>query len=113
MKRVVVGNKYTYETELPVEIGQKVRLPGRGSGHFDAEVTALESTYDGPCKQIMGIVKTYIGTIEETSTGWKLSIQDGKGGWLGTAVGITRPDAILEAKKMLKKHDPLGELEYT
>lgn len=112
MRRVVVANKYTYETELPVEIGTKVRLPGRGGGTFDGEVTALESTYDGECKQILGIVKTYRGQLSFNDDGHWMSVFDGDALVINTDVCATRADAVLLAKRKLKELDPCGELKY-
>ena len=57
MKRIVVSDKYTYETDLPVKVGDTVVLPGRGAkANWQGVVTALESKYDGPCKQVVGVV---------------------------------------------------------
>ncbi len=56
MSRVVVENKYTYETNLPVTVGAKVLLPNprKPGSTWKGTVTALTSVYTGPCRQIVG-----------------------------------------------------------
>jgi hypothetical protein len=60
LKRVQVG-RYAYDTDLPVKVGDKVKLPGTWvPGHEDGwegEVTSLTSDYIGPCKRILGFVE--------------------------------------------------------
>jgi len=63
LRRVVVNDKYTYETDLELQVGDKVllpvpeqKVPERGST-WEGEVTALESEYTGPCKRIVGKVE--------------------------------------------------------
>lgn len=61
MKRVVVNDKYTYETDLPVGVGDIVDLPGGIGGpgsHWTGEVTSLESQYTGKCLRINHIVES-------------------------------------------------------
>lgn len=71
LKRVMVSNKYTYETDLDVEIGTEVKLPGaNGKSSWKGVVTALESTYEGPCKRILEVIDPemldlrHVGIIE-------------------------------------------------
>lgn len=55
--RVMVADKYTYETDLPVQVGDRVRLPCGDHAKdktWVAKVTALTSHYTGPCKRIIG-----------------------------------------------------------
>lgn len=55
--RVVVEGKYTYETNLSVALGSKVLLPNprsKSDSTWVGTVTALTSTYTGPCRQIVG-----------------------------------------------------------
>lgn len=106
--RVMVANKYTYETDLPVEVGTLVRLPGRSPGStFDAQVTALESTYDGECKTILGIVKEYPAHIVEMADNQtRVVIYDGDVPIYDAAIGKD------EAKKWLKERDPFGKLVW-
>lgn len=61
MQRVKVGN-YTYETELPVKVGDKVLLPTpywlrdvKGPT-WEGKVTQLTSDYTGPCVRIIKIL---------------------------------------------------------
>ena len=61
-KRVMVG-QYTYETDLPVKVGDKVMLPTpywlrdvKGPT-FEGTVTSLESKYTGDCVRILSICK--------------------------------------------------------
>jgi hypothetical protein len=60
MKKVQVGN-YTYETDLPVKVGDTVVLPTpywlkevKGDT-WEGVVTSLESDYNGPCARIIKI----------------------------------------------------------
>ncbi len=61
-KRIQVG-KYTYETDLPVKIGDRVVLPSAAwrvetqGPTWKGTVTALESNYAGPCKRVLSICK--------------------------------------------------------
>lgn len=58
MSQVIKCHKYTYETDLPVKIGDTVVLPGRGEkANWQGVVTALESKYGGPCKRVVGFVQ--------------------------------------------------------
>lgn len=112
MQRIVVANKYTYETDLPVEIGTVVRLPGRAAGStFDGSVTALESPYDGDCKKVLGIVKTYIGRIANHGGESHLTISDGDKEI--HSVVSTQPADTAAAKEWLKNHDPLGKILWS
>lgn len=53
MKRVMV-NQWTYETDLDLQVGDVVELPpGRSEENWVGTVTALQSHYDGPCKQVI------------------------------------------------------------
>lgn len=58
VKKVVV-NGYTYETDLDVQLGDRVVLPGRGKGTWTGTVQSFESSYTGPCKQILSIVPRF------------------------------------------------------
>lgn len=56
-KRVVVDNKWTYATTLPVKVGDKVVLPGAGwypgsNEDWEGIVTSTRSDYDGPVRYI-------------------------------------------------------------
>ena len=64
MKRVVV-NGYTYETDLDVQVGDRVLLPGGGvramlfgEMTWEGTVTAIGSDCTGPCRRVICIVKT-------------------------------------------------------
>lgn len=65
MKRVVVNDKFTYKTDLPVEIGSRVVLPTDASlvdvlgPTWEGTVTSLTSNYQGPCRMIFGIAKSF------------------------------------------------------
>jgi hypothetical protein len=57
MARVVVDGRYSYETDLDLEVGDEVLLPPSGlGGQWVARVTALSSDYTGPCRRILGLV---------------------------------------------------------
>ncbi len=56
MRRVVVEG-WTYETDLDVEIGDRVLLPDSGTGEWIGTVTSLESSYDGPARRVTGLVE--------------------------------------------------------
>lgn len=57
IKRIVVNNRYTYETDLDVKVGDLVEVPGTGDGsHWAGRVTSLDSAYLGECKKVIGIV---------------------------------------------------------
>ncbi len=56
--RVIVDDKYTYETDLTLEIGDRVILPSPKKhlsvdATWEGTVTSLTSNYTGPCKQIL------------------------------------------------------------
>lgn len=62
MKRIQIG-KYTYETDLPVKIGDRVLLPSAewlyditGEETWEGVVTCLESNYEGRCKKVIQIL---------------------------------------------------------
>lgn len=62
MMRVQLG-RYTYETDLPVEVGDVVLVPNpqwlqdvKGV-YTERTVTSLTSDYKGPCVRIIRIVK--------------------------------------------------------
>ena len=61
-KKVQVGG-YTYETDLPVKVGDEVLLPTADflrdvlGNTWKGTVTSLESDYDGPCRWIIKITK--------------------------------------------------------
>lgn len=58
MARVVVDGRYSYETDLDLEVGDEVLLPPSGlGGQWIARVTALSSDYAGPCRRILGLVR--------------------------------------------------------
>ena len=57
MVRVIVDGRYTYETELEVEVGDEVLLPAGWSGERVATVTATSAEYSGPCKRIVRVVR--------------------------------------------------------
>ena len=59
MNKIVVNNKYTYETDLKLEIGDTVLLPSTwaDSDPWEATVTALQSSYKGSCSKILSVVK--------------------------------------------------------
>jgi hypothetical protein len=71
--KVVVDNKYTYETDLEVQMGDEVILPTPSflldvkGPTFTGEVTALTSDYTGWCAKILGI-KTPKKVIPSPST---------------------------------------------
>jgi hypothetical protein len=51
---VVVNKKYTYECSFPVNVGDRVKLPkGDGTGFWIGKITALQSEYAGPVKQVL------------------------------------------------------------
>ena len=61
MQRVQVG-KYTYETDLPVQVGDTVLLPTAdwlkadlGPTH-EGTITSLTSDYDGECVKILDLL---------------------------------------------------------
>jgi hypothetical protein len=62
MTRIVVKNQYTYETDLPVKVGDIVLLPTAAwmrsitGDTWSAKVTALTSDYKGPCQRVIKIV---------------------------------------------------------
>ena len=59
MKKVVVNGKYTYETDIDVQIGDIVLLPSAGwldKQPWQGTITALNSTYTGECRKIIAIV---------------------------------------------------------
>jgi ribosome assembly protein YihI (activator of Der GTPase) len=59
--RVVVDGRYTYETDLELEVGDQVLLPASGlGGQWVARVTALSSEYSGPCKRLVGLVRRHV-----------------------------------------------------
>jgi hypothetical protein len=61
MARVVVDGRYSYETDLELEVGDEVLLPPSGlGGQWVARVTALSSDYAGPCRRILGLVRRRI-----------------------------------------------------
>jgi hypothetical protein len=59
MKKVIVNNNYTYETNLELKIGDKVVLPTPSylrdtlENTWIGTVTALESEYDGYCYKVI------------------------------------------------------------
>ena len=61
MKRVVIDSNLTYETDLPVKVGDRVKLPTPDfledvKGYsWEGEITSLDSSYTGPCKKILGM----------------------------------------------------------
>lgn len=60
LQRIVVKGRYTYlvPQEWQVEIGDTVILPpGASRQRWQGEVTALESSYDGPTKQAIALIK--------------------------------------------------------
>jgi hypothetical protein len=58
MARLVVDGRYTYETDLDLEVGDEVLLPPSGlGGQWVARVTELSSDYAGPCRRILGLVR--------------------------------------------------------
>lgn len=57
MRRVIVDQRYTYETDLELEVGDEVLLPASWSGEWIGRVTALSSDYGGPCKRIVRVVR--------------------------------------------------------
>jgi hypothetical protein len=58
MARVVVDGRYTYETDLDLEVGDEVLLPPSGlGGQWVARVTEQSSDYAGPCRRILGLVR--------------------------------------------------------
>lgn len=56
MIRVIVDGRYTYETDLEVEVGDEVLLPAGWSGKWVGRVTATSSEYAGPCERIVRII---------------------------------------------------------
>ena len=58
-KRVIVNNKYTYEVDFPVKVGDCVVLPSTANGlvegddTWEGKVTSLYSSYTGPCRKII------------------------------------------------------------
>jgi len=57
--RIIVNNQYTYETDYPCNVGDTVICPGgrNPNAKWEGTVTALESTYTGPCKKILGVIQ--------------------------------------------------------
>jgi len=60
MKKVIVNNNYTYQTNLDLKIGDKVFLPtpsylrDTSENTWIGTITALESQYDGYCLKVIG-----------------------------------------------------------
>jgi hypothetical protein len=54
------GKSYTYETDLPVAIGDQVLVPTdspiSGPEEKEATVVSLTSSYDGDCKEVLEII---------------------------------------------------------
>jgi hypothetical protein len=64
--RVVVDGRYSYETDLELEVGDEVLLPPSGmGGQWVARVTALSSDYTGPCRRILGLVRRHIDAEQQ------------------------------------------------
>jgi hypothetical protein len=55
--KVLINSRYAYETDLEdIEIGDEMVLPGTmDPGPWTGIVTALEPTYDGPCRKALGL----------------------------------------------------------
>jgi hypothetical protein len=67
VSRVVVDDRYVYETDLDVERGDEVLLPSGLSGQWVGRVTALSADYEGPCKRIVGLVRRRIDVERQDS----------------------------------------------
>jgi hypothetical protein len=64
--RVVVDGRYSYETDLELEVGDEVLLPPSGmGGQWVARVTALSTDYTGPCRRILGLVRRRFDTQQQ------------------------------------------------
>jgi len=64
MKRVIVNNQYSFDTNLKVRVGSTVVLPTpywlrdvKGDT-WEGKVTALTSDYTGDCVQIISVKKS-------------------------------------------------------
>jgi primosomal protein N' len=60
MRKIVVKGHYTYlaPEEWDIQIGDIVILPpGASRRRWQGEVTGFESSYDGPIKQVIGLIK--------------------------------------------------------
>lgn len=59
--KIVIDNKYTYETDLPVKVGDTAVLPTADflrdvkGPTFEGTVTSLNSTYAGSCSKVISI----------------------------------------------------------
>ena len=64
MKRVVVDNNYTYETNLKVKVGDTVKVPTTYwlrdvfGAYWFPKVTNLKSDYTGDCLKIVEVINT-------------------------------------------------------
>lgn len=62
-RRVVVDDRYTYEIQFEVELGEYVVLPGTDRGvEWIGKVTALTSSYAGFCRKVIRSAKHYSWT---------------------------------------------------
>jgi hypothetical protein len=63
MKRVKVG-RYTYETDLPVKVGDVVLLPTPDrllsvkGPTWEGTIASLTSDYTGPCSRVLRVVRS-------------------------------------------------------
>jgi len=78
---ITVDDKWTYECEFAVRIGDKVELPSANrSGTWIGTVTALESTgYNGPVKCVVSVVekiKNQSKKFRSIDDSWEVSNTD-------------------------------------
>ncbi len=70
MRRIVVESTYTYETDLPVKVGDQVVLPTPDwirdvkGDTWTAEVTALTSDHTGHCEKVLRILDQKVGSSQ-------------------------------------------------
>jgi hypothetical protein len=63
LKRVIINRQYTYETDLPVKVNDRVLLPTASwlrdvAGQtWQGAVTSLESDHTGECECALQIIK--------------------------------------------------------
>jgi len=75
MRRIVVESTYTYETDLPVKVGDHVVLPtpawirDEKGDTWTAEVTGLASDYTGRCEKVLKILDQKVGSSQNRIPG--------------------------------------------
>ena len=71
--KIVVDDALTYESDVPVEIGDIVELPANNfvDSSWLAKVTSLDSKYEGPLKKII----SNHGKVKNAKTLLKISVR--------------------------------------